>query len=991
MIPVNNPSNEGFYMPHHAVIKSSSSTTRVRVVFDASAKTSNGTSLNDRLMVGPTIQDTLFVHLIRFRTYKYVLTADIEKMYRQILLHEDDQMYQRILWRQNDQIKTLQLNTLTFGVSSSPYLAIRTIQKLADDEHDAYPDAARVLKTHLYVDDLLTGTNTVSEARALRDDIITVLSRGGFNIRQWASNDERIINDLTPDAVNTNLMLDKNNPLKTLGIAWRAHNDKLCYSVRSIEHAERITKRTIFSEIAKIFYPLGILGPVILYAKKLMQNLWRCKVDWDESVPSNIHKTWIEFATQLDLMNELSIDRHVLISDYTDVQIHGFSDASNIGYGACIYLRSTDQRNNVRCHLLCAKSRVAPLKPVTIPRLELCGALLLAKLYREVHRALGISPSKTMLWSDSTIALHWVKTPPHLLKTYVSHRVAQIQEITDSQAWRHIRSEDNPADALSRGQLPQAFLNNQSWFSGPLWLTKDEGKWPNGIIELRELPELRKNICIATVSNDCSFLKKYSSYSRLLRVTALCLRFRPKNTYRGQLGTTEINDAETRIIKIIQESCFSRELNELANGRPAKKSNIAALNPFLDENGLIRVGGRLRLSRLAFSQKHPILLPSHYFLTDLIIKETHEKYYHAGIQTTLYTIRRKFWLLDGRNQVRKIIRSCIRCFRFNAGSVDYKMGDLPKSRVSNTTPFDNTGIDFCGPFYIKEKKYRNQKRIKVYVCVFVCMAVKAVHLEIVSDMTTDGFLAALRRFIARRGIPTRVYSDNGTNFAGANNHLRELYVLFNSDEHRNRTNRFSVEHHITWHFIPPIAPHFGGLWESTVKLFKHHFKRVVGELLFTFEELNTFTIEVEGILNSRPICALSSDPNDLSVLTPAHCLIGRPLINMPEPDLSSVPANRLSTWKHTMKVRQDFWARWNLEYVNELQVRTKWTKDREKISVGTIVLIKEKGLPCGQWALGRIEEIHPGQDGVVRVVSVKTATGTLKRTVKCLCPLPFDQ
>ncbi|XP_070170934.1 uncharacterized protein [Polyergus mexicanus] len=989
MSPINDSFDDGFYMPHHAVVKSSSNTTKIRVVFDASAKSTTGTSLNDMLMVGPTLQETLFTHLIRFRTYRYVLTADIEKMYRQILLHEDDRIYQRILWRQNKHIKTFQLNTLTFGVSSSPYLAIRTVQKLADDEGDAYPIAARVLKTHLYVDDLLTGTNTISEARALRDDIITLLSRGGFNIRQWASNDKRIINDLTPDAMNSNLILDKDNSLKTLGIAWRAYDDMLHYSVRSIDRVERITKRIIFSEVAKIFDPLGILGPIILHAKKLMQNLWRCKLDWDESIPPSIHTAWTDFAIQLDSLKELSINRQVLSPDYTDVQFHGFCDASNVGYGACLYIRSNNRNNDVHCHLLCAKSRVAPLKSVTIPRLELCGALLLAKLYREVHRAFRLSPNKTVLWSDSTIVLHWIKTSPHLLKTYVSHRVAQIQEIIDLQVWQHIKSEDNPADALSRGQLPNAFLNNRSWFSGPAWLINEEDEWPIGSIKLNEIPELRKNTCFATVSNDCSIFEKYSSYSRLLRVIALCLRFRIKNTYREQLCMKEIDEAETRIIKIIQASYFSRERNELTNKRSIKKSNIAALNPFIDENGIIRVGGRLKMSELTFTQKHPILLPSRHFLTDLIIKETHEKYYHAGIQTTLYTIRRKFWLLDGRNQVRKVVRSCIRCFRYRADPTDYKMSNLPKIRVRNASPFANTGIDYCGPFYIKEKKYRNRNKIKVYVCVFVCMAVKAVHLEVVSDLTTDGFLAALRRFIARRGIPAHIYSDNGTNFRGANNHLKELYVLFNSDEHQKRMNRFSTKHHITWHFIPPIAPHFGGLWESTVKLFKHHFKRVVGEILFTFEELNTFTVEIEGILNSRPISSLSSDPNDPLVLTPAHCLIGRPLINMPEPDLSSVPANRLSTWQHITKVKQDFWARWSLEYLNELQVRRKWIKDGEKIDLGTIVLIKEKNLPCTQWALGKVVEIHPGEDGIVR--AVKTAMGTLKRAVKYLCPLPIER
>lgn len=249
--------------------------------------------------------------------------------------------------------------------------------------------------------------------------------------------------------------------------------------------------------------------------------------------------------------------------------------------------------------------------------------------------------------------------------------------------------------------------------------------------------------------------------------------------------------------------------------------------------------------------------------------------------------------------------------------------------MRHAAPFYNTSIDFSGPFYIKEKKYQNRNTIKVYVCKFVCMTIKAVHLEIVSDLSTDGFLAAFRCFIARRGIPTNVYSDNGTNFRGANNYFKELYVILNSDKHKSQMERFAVEHRIAWHFIPSMAPHFGRLWESTVKSFKHHFKRVVGELLFTFEALNTLVIEIEGILNSRPISSISSNPNDLLVLMPAHCLIGRPLTALSELDYSSVPANRLSAWQHISKVRQDFWARWSLEYLNELQIRRKWTKEKK--------------------------------------------------------------
>lgn len=319
------------------------------------------------------------------------------------------------------------------------------------------------------------------------------------------------------------------------------------------------------------------------------------------------------------------------------------------------------------------------------------------------------------------------------------------------------------------------------------------------------------------------------------------------------------------------------------------------------------------------------------------------------------------------------------------------MGNLPTARVREAIPFTHTGIDFCGPFYIKERKYRNRTRIKIYVCVFVCMSIKAIHLEVVHDLSTEGFIAALRRFTARRGLPEHIYSDNGTNFVGANNHFKEMYALINSEEHRDLILRFASEYRITWHFIPPVAPHFGGLWEATVKLFKHHFRRVIGDMLFTFEELNTFVIEVEGILNSRPITSLSSDPNDLLVLTPAHYLIGKPLTAFPEGNLSSIPINRLSTWQHITKVRQHFWARWNLEYLNELQKRNKWIIDGVKIEVGTVVLVKDKNSPCSQWILGRIKKLHPGEDGIARTATLKTPYGEIKRATKCLSPLPIDQ
>lgn len=684
-------------------------------------------------------------------------------------------------------------------------------------------------------------------------------------------------------------------------------------------------------------------------------------------------------------MSRVSFDRRVFVEEYQNVQIHGFCDASNTGYGACIYVRSYGERGHIDVKLLCAKSRVAPLKTVTIPRLELCGALLLARLYREVSETLKITPDKIILWCDSTIVLHWLKTPAHALKTYVSTRVVEIQELTGTGEWRHVRSEDNPADAISRSQLPGAFLRNRLWVAGPSWLTTGEAEWPNESIQIDKIPELRINKCLTATSNTFSLFERYSSFSKLRRIVAYCLRFRSANKHVGSLTAEEINEAERRIVRQLQTQ-FSEEIKLLKGQQPIIRGKLNGLNPFLDENGLIRVGGRLRKSNLTSAQKHPILIPNRHRLTDQIIREIHETHYHTGIQTTLYILRQKFWILDGRNQIRKVIRACTRCFRFRAQASQYKMGDLPSARVSQAVPFDNTGVDFCCPFYIKEKKHRNRTRIKVYVCIFICMSIKAVHLEVVNDLSSDGFIAAFQRFVARRGLPTHVYSDNGTNFVGANKQLKELYALFNSEKHKELLERFSSEHRVNWHFIPSMAPHFGGIWEATVKLFKHHFRRVIGDSLFTIEELSTFTTEIEGLLNSRPITSITSDPNGMIALTPAHYLIGKPITSLPEGELSHVPANRLSTWQHIAKVRQDFWSRWNLEYLNELQKRHKWTQDGPELQVGAVVLIKDKNQPCSQWALGKVKEVHPGEDGVIRVATIKTAAGEVKRTTKCICP-----
>lgn len=412
MTLINSQDSDGFYLPHHAVIKSSSNTTKLRVVFNGSLKTNSGLSLNDILMTGPTIQDDLFLLLIRFRFYIYVLLADVEKMYRQFLIREEDRKYQKIFWNKGNQLQEYHLNTITFGFAPSSFLAIRCLHRLAEDEGHDFLLAAKILKRDLYVDNLITGASTITEAQEICNQMNALLSKACLKLRQWASNEPTILANVDEKCLDNDFKLNKNCMLKTLGIFWKAKEDIFVYTIKVPELPSKISKRIILSEIAKLFDPLGLLGPVILYAKLIMQELWMSKVTWDEFVPSSIYYNWLKFCNQLSSINSMSFKRNILITNSNDIQLHGFCDASDKGYGACLYIRSNNSRGESQVSLLCSKSRVAPLKKDIIPRLELCGALLLTTLFKKVIESLHLQVNLVTFWTDSEIVLYWLHSHP---------------------------------------------------------------------------------------------------------------------------------------------------------------------------------------------------------------------------------------------------------------------------------------------------------------------------------------------------------------------------------------------------------------------------------------------------------------------------------------------------------------------------------------------------------------------------------------------------
>ncbi|XP_061707816.1 uncharacterized protein LOC133518203 [Cydia pomonella] len=985
-----------YYIPHHGILRDSV-TTPLRVVFDASAKDANEVSLNATLLAGPKLQTNIFDLLTRFRWHAVVFTGDVKQMYRQILVSDEDAEFQRILWRPSavGPVRDYRLKTVTYGVSAAPFQALRTMAQLASDSAAAYPSGSTVLARDIYVDDVVTGADSVEQARLLQVDLTKILSSGGFHLRKWTSNSSEFLESLpssdlySEDFKHFEEMTDIS--LKILGLLLQPQSDSFRFRVAAAPNG-RCTKRTILSEIARIFDPLGFLSPVTFLAKYLMQLLWVSGVSWDGDVPESIRLEWQEFKTQLSSLSAVAVPRR-LVGKFDVLHLHGFCDASERGFCAVIYCRTVTEEGDVDVQLVCAKSKVAPLRKLSVPRLELLAAVLLSDLMASVVEALKPfhSVDRIFAWSDSSVTLTWIKSCPSRWKTFVANRVSHIQDVIPPDSWHHVRTTDNPADCGSRGLLPQDLVNQTCWWSGPDWLRHPTESWPKSVLPPdRDVLHDEQKITVLVVSNDNALidnlLEKFSSLRTLQCVLAYCCRFAnnaknrktPGKWLRGPLTSFEIKQALMVIVRFVQQRSFAQEIEIILNNHSnSLPKAFRRLSPFMDDAGLLRVGGRLSRASLDFDVKHPLLLPRDNRLTFLLIDDYHKRFMHPGIQTLHNLLAQHFWIMCPKRAIYAVVSKCMKCFRVRPpGAPAPFMGDLPSYRISQLKAFSSAAVDFGGPFDIALGRGRGNKTYKGYICVFVCTATKAIHAELVTELSSDAFLAALRRFVARRGRCSRLVSDQGKNFVGANNILQRL------------VKDAAAHHTINFEFNPPGSPHFSGLAEAGIKAVKTHLSRVVGNQRLTYEEFSTILAQVEALLNSRPLTPLSTDPNDLSALTPGHFLTTEPLSVVPEEDFSDVRVSPLQRWKLLQKMHQDFWNKWSKEYMHTLQQRMKWHDRHPNVQVGTLVLVVNEQTSPMKWPLGRIIDTHPGSDGICRVVTVRTATGLYKRPVVKLCPLP---
>ena len=1022
--PEEEPPTDAFWLPMHSVLKLSSTSTKLRVVFDGSAATTSGLSLNQALHVGPTIQATLSDTLLKFRSYHIALNADISKMYREVKLCTADKDLHRFVWREDpaSPLKDYRMKRVTFGVSASPFLAVRTLHQTADDHGEDYPKATQHIKESFYVDDFLGGANSVEEAVQLFHDLRAILQKGGFDLRKWRSSSPAVLSHI-PDE------LQEANPMKTstathisthskaLGLKWDSNSDVMSPAI-STDNLTNPTRRGLVSAIFKTYDVLGWMAPTLLQMKLLIQGLWKTTKGWDDAAPEQAVKAYLAWEKELPILAEKTLPRSYTDVNPSSITLQGFADTSKAAYGAVIYCRATYSYRSPTVSLVVSKTKLVKQtvkkakaerkdtsdteeestsredKPNTIPKLELSAAQLLAKLLHKVGSVLKIDSTHWQAWSDSSTVLAWLDGNTRSHPVYVANRVKKTLELTSPSNWLHVPTEYNPADCASRGVSPTALYNLTLWWEGPPWLQEDPIPIPRQPPR-KPLPDAGLPIMVIlpyqSVANDISELPH--TYPHLVAITAWCLRFfdrikngRPNPDSRTKYLTgLERMKAEKWLLKEAQRRCFPQDIKRLSKKEQlSRDSRLKALTPFLDSDQLIRVGGRLSNAALPHSQAKPVISDASDPLMIKYLEYLHLALLHCGPSHLLSHSGTKLHIVGARKLIRKICSECVTCRTYRPRTQHQLMADLPPPRVNASPPFTHCGMDFAGPFKLKMGYVRCPTILESHICIFICLSTKAIHLEVTTAQSTEAFEAALQRFVARRGCPQHLYSDNGGGFVGAKNRYNRLQSLLKDQQGEDNIRHFlATQHKIIWHNIPAFSPHMGGLWEAAVKSMKRHLRRVMGTRRFTLEELFTVTCRIEACLNSRPLIPITShDPDGLDALTAGHFLLNKhPTIYPEDPDRLT-ERQMLQKWNICQGVVQQVWTRWHKEYLNTLQARTKWQHGSPNLKVEDIVAIRPGGkiIPC-HWPLGRVVKILPGSDGRVRCAVIKTKTGIRQRAV----------
>lgn len=758
---------ESYYIPHHA-INIAEKKKKFRVVFNASAATTTGVSLNDQQLAGPRLQDDLNTIFLRFRSQQYGMTADIKQMFRQVNVSPEHWNYQRVYYRDSpsEPLQEYVTTVICWGQTSAGFNAVRAVQQCAIDGQTEFPIGSYVALNDLYYDDILTGAKSEEELLTVYEQSSRLLMTGGFELAKWATNSKTLAT-----AVADGLRQDCELPIDAgvLGMRWHTATDTLRIDFTdeiNIPDAQ-LTKRRVISATSLIYDPTGLVLPVIVIGKILQRDIWLSGINWDQLLkPPSIAK-WHEYRHAITQLSRISIPRWLGMSTGSSIQLHIFTDASEKAMGAAAYFRITRSDNTTAVALITARSKIAPVKRATIPRLELMAALIGAELSQFIRTAFRMPNIEATFWTDSTIVVHWLRRDPNCCKPFIANRIVSIREASENGIWRHVQGTDNPADLLTRGASAEQLMNASLWWNGPGWLAGSTNDWPKSHVttltpelqaildaEDKNIPDTaatethrsKKGRFVCIVVNKATtplsvydaddkptpITSRRSELSSLLRVTSYAFRFvynalerakRRKITKEIRAPPRPVEACDRNMIPAItnverqrslrywiadaQRTYYFGELNALrANRAVPRSSPIIKLRPYIDTNGFLRVGGRMANANIAEEAKHQLLLPPQARITQLIIRDAHFVTIHGGPQLMLAHLHRSYWMTRARQIVKSAIHNCPICERYDQPENTQLMGNLPTDRVTQAECFLHTGLDFAGPFVIKKQRGR---------------------------------------------------------------------------------------------------------------------------------------------------------------------------------------------------------------------------------------------------------------------------------------------
>ena len=974
-----------FYIAHHVVLSPSSASSPMRVVFNSSAKLKGGLSLNDCLAKGPCLLNQLLGILLRFRQDIFAFIGDIKKMFHSIDIPIQDQMTHLFLWRNLETTvkpRTYAMTVVNMGDRPASAIAQTALRMTAEDAKEEYPEASNLLVRNSYMDDIPGSVASEKDGMKLMQETGQILEARGFKMNKWTFSGQAPRKEMSEDQAAVQVLMrrsSENEMEKVLGMGWDTERDSIRFLLKVLDTETETTKRGCLSLICSIYDPIGLLAPVTVTAKIILRKIWasRPSIDWDDPLPDELQGEWLKFRENLYYVRNLEFERSFKPENAEAPVLVIFSDGSKDAYGTVAYVRWRTP-NGFTTRLIAAKSRIAPLKIVNIVRLELCGAVLNARLYSFIRQELeGCQFAKIFHIVDSEIAKAMISKDSYGFSTFAANRIGEIHERTEKENWYWVEGSLNVSDLTTRSLDTEVtdLGMNSDWQNGPSFLALPEEQWPvRSETNVTKLPEQQKNFVgnVARVvsSSIASIMDadRFSNLNRLFYTTAriekLYQRFKKGDGYDYRILPQDLKHAEETWVKYVQEDMSSDM------GRYKK------LLPTM-ENGIIVVGGRAeRWIYSTWNKEKFILLPAKHRLSWLIAEREHIGTGHLAVESTVAIIRSKYWIIGVRKIVKSIIGRCRTCKLKFKMLASQRMSPLPIERIKPSPAFQNVGLDYFGPFEVKGEV---QKRVrgKCYGVLFACDSSRAVHADIVQNFSTDAFLQALRRFASIRGWPQKIHSDNGTQLAGAATELKNMVAGIDWEAVETYGHKFKT----VWSFCPADAPWQNGSTEALIKTIKRALNAVVGNQVCSYAEFQTVVYEAAQLVNQRPIGRQPLTPDDGTYLCPNDLILGRSTNHVPQG-----PFNKKSNMNQRLNFIQEivdhFWKRWSREVFPSLVIEPKWHVERRNLSTGDVVMIQDSNVVRGEWKIGIVVKILDSRDGRVRNVLVKYKNGTTDVKVK---------